>query len=95
VHCGASFILNRLELPDILVAEVAFPCPHCRRTASREHPHRIADLSVTTSPFRKPQYGEVWHYSEFCSKWPVDDFLEIDFRPRAEICNECRVLVRS
>ena len=49
-------------------------------------------LTVANLPFRRASGGAVWHYSEYCSEWPAD-FIESDFPPLAEICNECKTLV--
>jgi hypothetical protein len=92
-NCEEHFILNRLSIEKAIAAMSAFPCPHCGAKPRTGGGHRVISLSIASLPFRKATDGAVWHYSEYCSQWPADDFLELDFPPRAEICNECRALV--
>ena len=91
--CGKEFILNRLSLAEVYSAEALLPCPYCQAQPSLSHPHKLSYLYVANYPYRKGRDGDIWHYSEYCSGWPMDDFLEIDFPPVAEICNECKALV--
>jgi hypothetical protein len=93
--CGKEFILNRVSLDEVFAAEVFFPCPHCLSSASFDHPHRLSYLYVSNLPYRKARNGDAWHYSEYCSGWPMEDFIELDFPPVDEICNECKVIVGS
>ena len=92
-NCEEHFILNRLSIDKAHAAMSAFPCPHCGAKPRAGRGHRVISLSIANLPFRKATDGAVWHYSEYCSQWPADDFLELDFPPRAEICNECRALI--
>ncbi|HKA34900.1 MAG TPA: hypothetical protein VKH64_16930 [Candidatus Binatia bacterium] len=94
-NCNEMFIVNRVSVTEIYAAQAFFPCPHCGRTAASDHPHRMIDLSVANVPFRRLQTGDVWHYSQYCSEWPIVEYIEIDFPPIGEICNECRALVRT
>jgi hypothetical protein len=94
-HCRESFIVNRVSLGEIYVAETFFPCPHCGKSASTERTHHMIDLSVANLPFRKLNGSDIWHYSHYCSEWPIVEYIEIDFPPVGEICNECRALVRN
>jgi hypothetical protein len=55
----------------------------------------MVDLSVANLPFRKLNGSDIWHYSHYCSEWPIVEYIEIDFPPVGEICNECRALVRN
>jgi len=92
-NCEEHFILNRLSIEKAIAAMSAFPCPHCGAKPRTGGGHRVISLSIASLPFRKATDGAVWHYSQYCSQWPADDFLELDFPPLAEICNECRALV--
>jgi hypothetical protein len=94
-HCNERFILNQLSVDKLAAAVAGFPCPHCETTPTFNNPHEVLNLSVANLPFRKPEHDSVWHYSQHCSGWPMDDYLEIDFPPLAEICRECRALVGS
>ena len=94
-NCDETFVINRVSLAEIYLARTFFFCPHCDRTPSIKHPHRVASITVANLPFRKGEDGSVWHYSEYCSQWPVSNFVELDFPPVGEICNQCRVLVEG
>ena len=94
-NCKEPFIVNRVSVTEIYAAQAFFPCPHCRRTAASDHPHRMVDLSVANLPFRRLNTGDVWHFSQYCSEWPVVEYIEIDYPPIGELCNECRALVRT
>src|SRR5262244_3633472 len=93
--CGKEFIVNRLASVEIDAALTMFPCPYCLKTPTRDRPHRVNYICSANRPFRKTRRAEVWHFSEFCSSWPGDEFIEIDFRPVGEFCNECKVLAAS
>lgn len=42
--------------------------------------------------FRRPRNGDTWHFNPDCSKWPVDDYVELEAAPNTgELCNECQV----
>jgi DNA-directed RNA polymerase subunit RPC12/RpoP len=93
--CGKEFIVNRLAPMEINAALTLFQCPHCLKTPDRTKPHRVNYISSANRPFRKTDRAEVWHFCKYCSSWPDDKFIEIDFRPLGEFCNECTVLAVS
>ena len=92
-NCGREFILNRVSLSEVTTAKAVFVCPHCGAKPSFFRPHKLAYLYVANLPYRRTRDGDSWHYSEYCSNWPLEDFIEIDFPPTAEICNECKAIV--
>jgi hypothetical protein len=92
-NCGKEFIVNRLALVEAYTAIALFPCPHCLKAPAAFTHHNMNYLYASKSPYRKISSGQTWHHSEYCSQWPVENFLEIEFTPEAEICNECKVLV--
>jgi hypothetical protein len=94
-RCGKEFIINRLTVEDAYAALALIPCPHCAAVPSINTAHRLVDLESANLPYRKKSDGQVWHYSEYCSQWPVEDFVELEFPPASQICNECRALVRG
>lgn len=94
-HCDERFILNQLSVDKVAAAISDFPCPHCGARPTFNNPHQMLNLSVADLPFRKASNGDVWHYSQYCSHWPLDGYLEIDFPPLAAICSECKALVGS
>jgi DNA-directed RNA polymerase subunit RPC12/RpoP len=91
--CGKEFILNRVSLEEIHNAELFFPCPYCQATPSLQRPHHLNYLYLANVPYRKARDGDCWHFSEYCSGWPLENFLELDYPPEGEICNECKALV--
>jgi DNA-directed RNA polymerase subunit RPC12/RpoP len=93
--CAKEFLVDRLSLAEIQAAKAIIPCPHCFEHPSETTPHRMIDLSAANLPYRRKKDGQTWHYSEYCSHWPLADFIEIEFAPAGDICNECKVLVGS
>ncbi len=93
--CGKEFIVNRLAPVEIDAALTMFPCPHCLKTHKRVLPHRVNYSCSANPPFRRCRAAEVWHFSKYCSSWPDDESIEIDYRPAGEFCNECKVLAVS
>jgi len=91
-HCDKEFIVNRLSLGAINATAGLFPCPNCLKAPTPSSPHRMNYVVASNLPYRKKAGGEVWHYSEYCSEWPAEDFVEIEYPPADEICNECRAL---
>jgi|SRR5581483_3774479 len=91
-NCGKEFIVNRLTPVEINAALTMLQCPHCLKTPVGQRPHRVNFISSATRRFRKTRRAEVWHFCEYCSSWPDHEFIEIDFQPRGEFCNECKVL---
>ena len=92
-HCDKEFVVNRLSLGEVHAAATLFPCPNCLKVPTETSPHRINYLAAVNLPYRRKTGCQVWHYSEYCSHWPRENFVEIDFPPASEICNECRALV--
>lgn len=90
--CGKEFIVNRLALAEAYAALAVFPCPHCLSAPVPFTHHKMNYLYASNPPYRKTPMDQTWHHSEYCSQWPVENFLEIEFPPEAEICNECKVL---
>jgi len=93
--CGKEFIINRVTVSEAYAALRLIPCPHCAAVPSPGHPHRLSYLQAANLPHRKKRGCQVWHFSQYCSHWPDDDYVELDYPPAAEICNECKALVGS
>jgi hypothetical protein len=93
--CDKEFIVNRLSLADAYTALTMFVCPYCWAVPTASQPHRLNYLQSVNSPYRKKRASQVWHYSEYCSHWPHEGYVEIDFPPRGQVCNECRALAGS
>jgi len=91
--CGRVFIINRVSLDEVFGAQFALRCPYCDAKPTVERGHRLIDLAAANLPYRKSRSGDVWHYSEYCSGWPLADFIELDYPPAGELCNECKALV--
>jgi DNA-directed RNA polymerase subunit RPC12/RpoP len=91
--CGKEFIINRVTVADASAAAALVRCPHCGAAPDTSHPHRVSYLQSTNLPYRKKTGCQVWHFSQYCSHWPKDDYVEIDYPPAGQICNECRALV--
>jgi hypothetical protein len=92
-NCDKPFLVNRVSAEEIREAQAVYPCPHCDATPSGGIRHSLVYLHAVNLPFRKPWRGDLWHYSEHCSGWPVDDYIEIEFPPADEVCRECSTLV--
>lgn len=93
--CECEFILNRVSIAEAYTVPRVVPCPYCgakANAASGAGPHKIIFLRATTVPYRRAGNGDAWHYSEYCSSWPRENFVEIDMVPSGEMCNECRAL---
>jgi len=90
--CGKLFIINRVSLDEVFGAQFVLLCPYCNNKPSLDKGHRLIYLCAANLPYRRSKKGDVWHYSEYCSGWPLDDFVELDYPPAAEVCNECRAL---
>jgi hypothetical protein len=91
--CDKEFIVNRVSLAEVYSVQSLLPCPYCYAAPSLSRPHKLSYIYASNFPYRKSRGGEVWHCSEYCSGWPAEDFIEIEFPPEAELCNECRALV--
>ncbi len=91
--CDKDFVVNRVSVADASAAATLIPCPHCGAASTASRPHRLNYLQRAGLPYRRKNGCEVWHFSAYCSHWPLDDFVELDFPPAEEVCNECRALV--
>jgi len=93
--CECEFILNRVSIAEAYTVPRVVPCPYCGAKADSGGgvgPHKVIFLRATTVPYRRGGDGDAWHYSEYCSAWPKENFVEIDMVPSGEMCNECRAL---
>src|SRR5215813_9390948 len=93
--CGKDFIINRVDAEGAYAAAALIPCPHCGAAPSTDHTHHLNYLQAVNLPYRRQQESQVWHFSEYCSHWPADDYVELDYPPAAEVCNECKALAGS
>jgi hypothetical protein len=93
--CGKEFIINRVAVADAYAAVVVIPCPHCGAVPASTQPHHLGYLQSVNLAYRKKRGCQVWHYSQYCSHWPDKDYLELDYPPAGEICNECKALAAT
>lgn len=102
-NCGRKFTIRRLPLDRVLVICPVTPCPHCGLSpyvaprpnyAEPSKLHRIFDLKEDTDViYRKSRNGDTWHCDHSCSRWPEDDYLELEFQPVTEpVCSECKLI---
>src|SRR5258706_15300460 len=94
--CGERFTFPRLTMDKVRALPLPAPCPHCGSrptiTAEKSILHRIVDLrGEKGGMYRKPAGGDTWHFIEKCSKWPTQNFVELEMPPQiGELCNECK-----
>ncbi|SRR5258705_731520 len=99
-QCGGKFTSHRLTLDKVTALPITAPCPYCGArpvVAPVDSPaatkmHGIFDLKEEAiRTYRKPAGEDTWHFSESCSKWPSESYIELDVRPmQVELCNECK-----
>src|SRR5712691_9826359 len=98
--CGRKFTLRHLELDSVFAAPSVTYCPHCgtqlqvtsgSNNPEQIHLHRVDLREETESVYRKTSDSYLWHFSENCSRWPMDDYLQMEIQPDVgELCNECK-----
>ncbi|MGH7769721.1 MAG: hypothetical protein ACREQP_19915 [Candidatus Binatia bacterium] len=104
--CSRKFTVRHLTLDRVLAVASITPCPHCSTKPfiapgplynKKSTLHRIFDLREETETiYRRPRNGDTWHFNPRCSKWPVDDYVELEAAPNTgELCNECQATPRD
>lgn len=98
--CREKFTLRHLELDRVFTAPLVTYCPHCftqLQVASgpgsvrQAYLHRIDLREETESVYRKTYNSYTWHFSEDCSQWPANDYLQLEIQPDVgELCRECK-----
>src|SRR5258706_14074577 len=94
--CERQFVFRNLTMDKVRAVPITTPCPHCgarpRVSAQSSTVHRIAELREDTARYRKRGGQDTWHFNQSCSKWPPENYVELDSEPNVgELCNECKV----
>lgn len=102
--CRQKFTLRHLELDTVFTAPLVTFCPHCGSelhvtsgpgAADQAYLYRIDLREETEAIFRKTSGSYLWHFSESCSQWPTDDYLQLEIQPDVgELCGECKTKQR-
>src|SRR5688500_6250058 len=88
--CHHKFKLRHLELDTVFVAPLVTFCPHCGTqlhitsgpsSPGQTHWHRIDLREETESIYRKTSDSYLWHFSENCTLWPTNDYLQMEMQP--------------
>jgi len=98
--CGKEFHLHYVAFDNLSSLQLVTPCPRCgarpyiaprQLHGSKSKLHTILDLRESESIFRKTRDGGTWHFSDQCSHWPSEDFIQLEALPIVgELCNECQ-----
>lgn len=101
-QCEGRITLANLALDRITVVSMITPCPHCGAkphiasepsSVERSKMHQLFYIAPTEARYRKLNDGDTWHFSQLCTQWPFDDFIELEMPPSfGALCNECRAL---
>src|SRR5437870_12413782 len=96
--CHGKFALRHLELDSVFISPLTTFCPYCHSqlhiTSGPNHARyaylqRIDLREETESIYRKTSGSYVWHFSEDCSRWPTDAYVQLEIQPDVgEICGE-------
>ncbi|HTM08883.1 MAG TPA: hypothetical protein VL754_10880 [Verrucomicrobiae bacterium] len=99
-QCQRKFTLRHLELDNVFSSPLVTFCPYCctqlhigSGPADRDQTylHRVDLREETESIYRKAPDSNIWHFAEDCSRWPIDDYLQLEMQPDiGELCSECK-----
>ncbi len=100
-QCRQKFTLRHLELDYVFSSPLVTFCPYCCTQLhigsgpagpDAAYLRRVDLREETEAIYRKPAGGNIWHFSESCSGWPTEEFLQMEIQPDiGELCGECKV----
>jgi hypothetical protein len=99
-HCQRKFTLRHLELDNVFSSPLVTFCPYCctqlhlgSGPGDRDQTYlRRVDLREETEAiYRKAPDSHIWHFVDNCSRWPTEDYLQLEMQPDiGELCSECK-----
>ena len=52
---------------------------------------RLLGVGLDEAGSGKSPGSNLWHFAEDCSRWPTDDYLQLELQPDlGELCSECK-----
>ncbi|HKA34215.1 MAG TPA: hypothetical protein VKH64_13425 [Candidatus Binatia bacterium] len=100
-RCQEKFLVSHVVLEHIKMLPGISRCSACGaepmlRRGGEFNVHRLVDFTdAMETVYRRRPDLRTWHFVPECRSWPRDQFIELNMRPLADLCDECYALAHQ